>query len=305
MYENYEYFDIIAFLEDHRIEFSLSGKNISSGWLGLPCPSCEDPSTHMGINIETKAVNCWKCGRGNLQKLIQELLEISPIRAKKIITIYSHGLKKDFQHKHPMLPNDQPVIPPYFVRLKEKNNSLVDRFLKKRGIPLSFISQYELYWAGNLGPFAGRLIIPVKMYGNIVTFIGRDVTRLAHSPYKNSPKEKSIIPIKSCLYNYDNIIQKDKIIIVEGIIDAWKLGTGAVATFGTQWTREQILLLKTKKPERIIILFDSEPQAQESAAKLATEIWFCPTETLFLEGHKDPGELSIEEGRKLNNVLRG
>ena len=187
----------------------------------------------------------------------------------------------------------------------EKSNPLVNKFLNKRGIPLSFITQYELYWAGNLGPFAGRLIIPVKMYGSIVTYVGRDITGLAFSSYKNASKEKSIMPVKSCLFNYDQLIQKDKIIVVEGIIDTLKLGTGAVATFGTQWTREQILLLKAKKPKKIIILFDSEPQAQEAARKMASEIWFCPTEIIFLEGHKDPGELSVEEGRKLNNILRG
>lgn len=300
---DYEYFDVITFLEDYKIEFRISGKNIGTGWVGLPCPFCEDPSVHLGINIETKVVTCWKCGGHNLSKLIQEVLGISFTKAEKIITNYSLK-REDLQHFKP-LSNKKTVIPSYFTKLQENSNFLVNKFLNKRGIPLSFITQYELYWAGNLGPFAGRLIIPVKMYGYIVAYVGKDVTGAGSPPYKNSPKEKSIMPMKSCLYNYDQIIQKDKIIIVEGIIDALKLGTGAVATFGTQWTKEQINLLKIKKPKKIIILFDSEFKAQEAARKMASEIWFCPVEIVYLEDHKDPGELNIDEGRKLNNILRG
>lgn len=300
---NYEYFDILTFLEDHKIEFFLSGKNIGSGWVGIPCPFCEDLSTHLGINLETKAVNCWKCGSHNLRELIQELLELSFTKVDKIITNYSTKNETSFPIN--ILPNNKPVIPSYFTKLAEKNNSLVNKFLEKRGVPSSFIAQYELFWAGNLGPFAGKLIIPVKMYGEVVTYVGRDITGLASSSYKNAPKEKSLIPVKSCLYNFDLLIQEDKVVIVEGVIDAWKLGTGAVATFGILWTREQINLLKNKKPKKIIILFDSEPQAQESAMKLAKNIWFCPTEIIFLKDHKDPGDLTIKEGRSLNNILRG
>lgn len=57
------------------------------------------------------------------------------------------------------------------------------------------------------------------------------------------------INIGMSLYNYDNVIYNDLIVIVEGILDVMafhEIGIGAVATFGAHITDEQInLLLKT------------------------------------------------------------
>lgn len=135
-----------------------------------------------------------------------------------------------------------------------------------------------------------------------MTYLGR--TLVGHSiPYRNLPDEKSTLPAKHCLYGYDDIFPGSNVVIVEGPIDRWKMGKGAVSTLGIMWTKAQVALLKDKKPNKVFILYDNEPQAQIQAEKLAAEIWFAPCEIITLEGVKDPGELTIEEGRKFMREL--
>ena len=65
-------FDIIAYLENRNIPYKSCGKNVSEGWIGIHCPFpfCSDPSTHLGINLSSKAVNCWICGGHSLYDLL-------------------------------------------------------------------------------------------------------------------------------------------------------------------------------------------------------------------------------------------
>ena len=53
--------------------------------------------------------------------------------------------------------------------------------------------------------------------------------------------EKSVVNYKDILYNMDRV-QGEKVVVVEGITDVWRMGDGFVASFGTTLTSAQINL---------------------------------------------------------------
>jgi hypothetical protein len=88
------------------------------------------------------------------------------------------------------------------------------------------------------------------------------------------------------------------IVITEGPTDAWAVGPGAGALFGTAFTPAQVAELVTI-PRRVVC-FDSSPAAQQQAAKLAEQLSCFPgiTENVLLDA-KDPGSATQKELRLL------
>ena len=95
----------------------------------------------------------------------------------------------------------------------------------------------------------------------------------------------------------------DSVVVVEGITDAWRLGPGAVATFGIQFTLMQVILLR--QFESKYIMFDSaDPQAIKQAEKLADYLSGFPGHVEIIETHcGDPAELTQKEADALMGEL--
>jgi DNA primase len=161
------------------------------------------------------------------------------------------------------------------------------------------ISDYDLYCTGPVGDYKHRIIIPVFLKNRLVSFVGRDVTGLSDVKYKNSSEDYSIKDVKQCLYNMDSIV-RDRAIIVEGILDAWRIGDGAIATFGTKYTREQLRLLKGLK--QAFIFYDSD--AVSIAHKLAYDLSSIVPQIEVLElSEGDPDNLSDDDVKALRKDL--
>jgi DNA primase len=257
-----ETFDIIEFLDDHNISYTQSGKNVSDGWIGISCCFCGDKSNHMGINLDKKNFSCFRCGeKGSAPKLIQALLNVRIDQAYDIIRKYQQDRPSDPKK---IRQTAQQIVMPSGI-----SKEFYDPFLKyieKRRFPLSVIDQYDLYCGGIVGDFPYRIVIPVYYGGQIVTFVGRDITDQSDRKYKAYPIEKSVLPVKSTLYGIDDVYRKA--VLVEGIFDAWRVGRGAVASFGTAMSDEQVNLLS--KLQSVYIMWDAD--ASEKAKKLAHRI---------------------------------
>lgn len=305
-------FDIKDYLEEQGIHYITSGKNVTAGWINIKCPFCEeygdpDLSQHLGINPATGGFHCWRCKeRGTLVKLVGHY-EKSLNRAREIIGPYlPEGKKTPYgANKERKKTVSEIKMPAYFSSLSiTAKNPLVKSFLKTRGFdPLETCQKHNLSYAGHLGNFKFRMIIPIFLQNKMVSFQGRDITGKSPSPYKALSDEKSSVSIKDTLYEIDEIIPGNTMIIVEGILDQWKMGSGSVATYGTMWTKEQVLLLQSKNPQKIFILFDNEPNALRCAKELAREIWFCETEVITLTNHNDPGECSQKEIKEIKEAI--
>jgi DNA primase len=127
-----------------------------------------------------------------------------------------------------------------------------------------------------------------------VSFQGRDITNKQKTRYKACNKEDEAVFHKDILYNLDNC-QKETIVVVEGIFDAVRIGNDCAATFGTEWTIEQFILLRNRF-KRIFVIYDNEREAQNKAIKLAMGLNALgkDVENFKLDGG-DPADLSPDD----------
>lgn len=297
------FFDIRAYLDDRGINWSTEGKNISNGWIGLNCPFCNDHSNHMGINLQSLTVSCWKCGkRGNVLTLVMNIDQCSFNRAKLIIPKFT---LTEFSHliKPIRTPADHTIFP---GGTSEILLPIHRNYLKKRGYdPDEIQRKYDILGVGpTLDNWKFRIIIPVYLHGELVTYLGKDTTGLQEIPYKNAPVEKSIVQCKHTLYGIDQV--RDTAIIVEGVFDAWRIGQGAVPCFGTQYTIDQLLLLKNVK--RVFVLFDGKKEDDGEAIKfahrMANDLTAIVPEVEVLElDEGDPDTMTADEVWELRREI--
>ena len=173
-------------------------------------------------------------------------------------------------------------------------------YLISRGFdPFELIKLYGLRGTGPLGDYKHRIIIPIIYQGQTVSYQGRDITGRANLPYKACPISEEIFHHKHLVYNFDSATKNA--IVVEGILDAWRIGAGAVATFGTGYTTKQAQLLR--KFERVFILYDLEDTAQEQADQLSYELSAMGTKSFIisdlLKEGEDPDMLSPDDVKAL------
>ena len=291
-----EDFDVLKFLQDRNIPYSYSGNNVSSGWVGINCCFCIDQSNHLGINLKSKSFSCFKCAeKGNAVKLIQEIDGISDKAAFKVMSEYKDGVFTP-REKHYQSKVQFPV-----GTSKDLSSKAVQFLEDRRYDPKIVSKEYDLYVTGPMGDYKHRIIIPVFHKKRIVSFVGRDITGQAATPYKNSSDQYSIKDVKHCLYNLDSVI-RDRVIIVEGILDAWRIGDGAVATFGVKYTHEQLRLLKGIK--QAFVLYDGEPEAIKQAYKLAYDLSPIVSQIEVLElSEGDPDEMTDDDVQALRKDL--
>jgi len=301
-------FDVVSYLNDKGVSFATEGKDVTQGWIGLQCYWCTDTSTHLGVNLTSNLISCWRCGvKGSVVRLIKEIEKTNSF--PEVLSIMERHqdfsrlslIKEDVESTHQI----RIQIPGFFASMEWPNvPQLVKNFLFNRGFdPETICRSKSLFYGGVAGKFKHRLILPITQKGKLVSWVGRDLSGRSTIPYLNLEDEKSVFPVKSTLYGYDEAPPGRNVVVVEGIMDQWKLGPGAVATYGTQWTQKQVSLLRELYPNKVIILFDSEDMAQESAVKLSKQIWFCDCEVQELTEVNDPGDLTLIQGKQLMETI--
>jgi DNA primase len=292
-------FDAISFFEKYNIEYHTSGKNVTAGWTEINCPFCADPSYHMGINLSSGIHHCWICGtKGGPERLIKKLIKVSFSEAKKIAEEFDINRIKVEKEKTFV---EEIIYPKGMV---EKLPFLHREYLIKRNFDPDYLEdKYKIKACLHLGKdFAYRIIIPIIMNNTVVSYTSRDVTEKASSKYKHLSNDKSIIAVKDCLYNIDTV--KDKIIIVEGVMDAWRIGDSCIALFGLEYTTHQLNSLFCKNLNEAFVLFDSEPFAIRKAHKLGNTLsTFIPKVKVLELDEGDPAELSNKEVENLRKEI--
>jgi DNA primase len=287
-------FDIVKYLDSRNIWHKDHGDNVSNGWTSINCLFCIDHSNHLGINLTSKVYTCYKCAEeGNCFKLIQEIDGVTFRNAIGIAKEFGNGVfiprERHFQTKLKLPDNI----------LKELTPRHKEFLINRRYDPDYVIPKYKLLATGPVGNFKHRIIIPVHMNERMLSFIGRDVTGQATIPYKNSPESLCIKDPKNSLYNMDSVLQS-KAVVVEGIFDAWRIGDGAVATFGTKYTHEQLRLFKNLK--RVFVLYDAD--AKTLSHKLAADLSSIVKEVKVLElDEGDPDNLTDDDVRSLRREI--
>ena len=294
-------FDAKNFCLNYNIDIAQSGKHFRSGWVNIPCPFCHGHAGyHGGFNIEKGYYNCHRCGSHPLTKVISILTGVSQNIAKDIVKKYSTVSaivsQRDSQKNRPsqiIFPSD---TGPLTFRAKQ--------YLMSRNFdPDKLTSIWGLLSTGHTGFYKYRILAPIYQRQQLVSYQTRDITNHHPQKYLACHQEEEIIQHQHCIYGLDQATNR-RCVVVEGITDVWRLGPGAVATFGISFTKQQARLIAINF-NKVFIMFDSDSQAQEKAEELGFLIGSAfnnPVEVInlpFLIDETDPGDLPQDEANAL------
>lgn len=279
-------------------------KHNNNGWVNCACPfhHTPNPGFHLGYNIRGDYFSCFSCGGHGTIESLEKILRVNKNTA--------FALLKEFGGINTLTKEDKPLhVPdkPFKLPLTVKPTARHLQYLIGRGFDVEkLIKKWNLQFTGVSAILDGtdykhRILIPVEWNNQIVTFQARDITGKHKLKYIACNKAREIIHHKHILYG-NQAKWSDLGIIVEGVVDVWKLGYKAAATFGIEYKSQQVREI-AKNFKRVVVLYDEEPQAQAKAKKLIKELQFRNVEAIHYTIQGDPGELSVIEARHLVKEL--
>lgn len=289
-------------LSDNRIPFITGGqhKRVGKSWIGIHCPFCVGKQDyHLGFNKDSQAWSCWRCGKHYTFDVLHKLLNLTDNKIYQLIKQYQDRPQR---RREPEIKERASSL--YMPGEPLDNVGAARIYIEGRGFnPDKIIKLYGVKATGPVGNYKHRIMIPIFYKGRIVSYQGRDITGKAELKYKACSEPEEIIHHKHIVYNYDSA---EKItIVVEGILDAWRIGEGCVATFGVGYTTKQTQLLAMFK--KVFILFDLDEDAQTRADHLAYHLQAMGTRAYIIsdllnEG-EDPAMLKKDEVRVLRKEI--
>ncbi len=281
---------------DRGIRLAPSGhKHTRPGWVQAECPFCVgNPGYHLGYQAANDRFNCWRCGAHRTGDTIAALLKLPLTDAFDLIRGY-HLRGSQIVDERPRAGAKTLTLPPQSRDMASRHQT----YLLGRGYdPDALSATWGLLGTGPIGDYKFRIVAPIIFGGIMVSYQCRDITGRASVPYLACAIENEVMHHKHCLYGMDKA-SGHSVAIVEGIADVWRLGPGAVATFGIGYTTEQVAMMRLWK--RRFVLFDSaDPQAMDKAERLANALsafggW---TEIIEIDA-PDPGEMEQEDADSL------
>jgi hypothetical protein len=298
-----ENFNLFQFLDENKVDYKLSGKNIGVGFIGIEeCPHCSIQNFHYAINIEEKYATCWQCNKSDdLINIIKNVLKINWYQAKDylIVSTYSTNdielqIHEIFNKKKNIEKSkiEKEIIIPQSVPLYKYigNNKTITKFCEEKKITIEIAKHLDLK-IGIDSKYKNKLIIPVHYGNELVAFQARNFTdRYFHNEGK----------IKHYLYQYNNIKKEGIIFIVEGVtdwistynfIELFRKNKNYYITspFSKILTQEQLELLEAKEPNKVIFMLDEDAWFQYYQPSLKL---FCNTDFIILPKNTDPNILT-------------
>jgi len=171
------------------------------------------------------------------------------------------------------------------------------RYLKSRGFdPDEIVRLWDVMATGNDPRLPWRLWLPIKAGGETVSWTSRSIGT-AEPKYLSAGADEESVPHRSILYGADYV--RGSCVLVEGPLDAWRIGPGAVAGFGLSLTRDQLAWVSAV-PVRAVCL-DAEPAARRRQRRVLAALSAMPGEThgVELRTGKDPAEADWKEVKEI------
>lgn len=264
------------------------------------CPFCGDTRARLGVNSQTKLWHCFNCDEaGNLVGFLMRVLGLTYEAAVEMI-LEGRDRRRGLTElraveRTPAKPAPASIsLPTEFEVLKMpmlKRNGRFWRYLiQGRSLSIPQVQDYGIGFARS-GEFAWRVIVPIIMHGQLMTFVARAISR------ERQPKYRSPVGADNsrALFNLERLAGQEEVVLVEGVFDALRIPDMAVATLGTHLSQAQRTLLIRAGVKRVVICWDEDdtglPQAYEAARALRGQIEVL--QATLPEG-TDPGRLSVE-----------
>lgn len=288
-------FDAKKFCLDFNLRTAPHGhKHYRPGWVNIACPFCYGTQGfHLGLNIQKGYGSCYRCGGHWLPKIVSAISGLPINSSIEKIKIYSSGeLQKEFKQRQ---YSDKVILPELYPEL-----SLAQRtYLQSRNFnPDVLVQTWKISGTTNIGNYKFRIFIPIFLGSRLISFQTRDITKKQPEKYKACAEENEAYCHKFSLYGIDEC-QTKTVVITEGVFDVWRLGPGAVCTFGVEFTKQQVKLM-IERFDNFFIFYDNDMpginKAKELAGILSSFGKSCETIT---NTDGDPCDLSEDEARKL------
>lgn len=309
--------DFEAICRQLDIPYWTSGKNNVEGCITIKCPCCPmddpDPSRHGNLDPATGKYSCWRCKGSHPSVVLARAGRISVQAASDLIRKNTFGTA--------LVKEEAAVEQATSIRLpgSHKPYDLHSKYLTGRGFDVDELIFYHgIRFTNMMEQWEGkdwglRVIIPVNdRRNNLVSFQGRDITGKSPHRYMFPRKDQQVRDCKTLLYGAELCGSTDKLLVVEGVMDAWKAGRGAVATFGTGVSKEQILEMSAWK--EVYLAFDNEPAAHEEAVGIAKELSALGSNAYIVNTDfglnpdgsvRDLGDLPIDDARRFKDSVIG
>jgi len=282
-------------LQEYNIPIAPAGHHHArEGWIQIDCPYCgrDSQGWHMGYSIEGNFVNCWRCGS---HRLINTVMEITGLSYREVKKLLDDLETEHFEREKPL---GKLVLPTGIKDL----HSAHKKYLYNRGFKWrKLVHVWKIFGIGIAPRLSWRIFIPIHYHGEVVSWTTRSISNnLKIVRYISAGENEEAMPHKELLYGED--FARHAVIVVEGIFDVWRIGPGAVATFGSGYSQEQLERI-AKYPTRAIC-FDNEPEAQRRAKKLVNDLSVFPGETYnVILDMKDAAEESSKNIKRLRKEI--
>ena len=272
-------------------------------WINSICPRCGDPK--LTVNAVKGIYRCWRHCYGDEWHDVRDLLRISSL------DIDPSDISEEDPWAIPKFISPGGVIGVHELPDGHKAKEyLINRGYDPRDLYNKYNVHYctEGYTFGKVKyPTTDTLIFPISYNGSVVGW----QSRLLYNPDTLSERECDEVGMvrndagkllrfpkyftmpgfrKSVfLYNHDNAIQSELVVVTEGTFDVFRVGRCSVATFGKALGIHPIdTLVKWKS---VIVLLDND--AEEQSNMLVSSMLSKGVESVGVKlGEKDPDSSS-------------
>jgi hypothetical protein len=287
---------LLNYLQRYDIPVAPSHHHHSrTGWIQLDCPFCgrDSHKFHLGFRESRGYFSCWKCGKLSLKQTLLLLFEVSWAEAGQIALEVRESLP-EFEEKVVQLPGKFQApfgVGPMGLRHR--------KYLQRRQFDPDEIEGTWKVQGLEAGPISWSLYIPIIFEGRAVSWTTRKIRDDVEQRYCSARPDQERIDHKRILYGWDYV--QHSVLVLEGPTDVWRIGRGAVGTFGTAFKVNQVYLL-SQIPRRTIC-FDNSDAAQQRAEELAELLSPFPGRTRIVQmDADDPGSASPREVRQLRRL---
>lgn len=302
-------------------------------WL-IQCPVCGGDK--LAVNVQRKAWQCWRgsCGfKGwSLYVLVAaiagvglfaalELIQAGAVHSDLAVGPLSERIEAvDLFRMLPAAP-----LPPGTRRGLAPTQH---EYALARGIPDAHAEAFGIGTvlgdgSGSKGDWLlrGRLLFPVWMGMRVVFWSARAVgahhIKTLHLPAACSTtghppgcacvhRDWGLAPVADCATGAEALMglhlacHGDRVILVEGPVDAAVVGVGAVCVFGCRVHPAQVAALVARGVSEVVVAFDGDDAGRRGAANAVQQLApFLPTRVAHLPPGTDPGALGRDRVLRL------
>lgn len=308
--EKYPNFSLREYFEGLGIQFRVHESGGHTEY-AINCTECTnrgeprpDVKFRLWINSSTGIFHCYNCDwAGDLLHFIQKLSKMNLMDAIKIL---KGKFLDDMEHLNlRLIDNSEDAdglydteIPPIQFPFGYEPLRVQHPYLEHRGIPFEY-AQANDWGFSDLGYCRERIIVPTYMQDRLVFWQARtafDGNGDEKIKKVLNPKGVSSKPI---LYQYDSAKDFKEVILVEGFMDAAKMGPDSMATNGKRLHPEQVEWMVEAGIESVVLIWDDDAwrlgrQGKPSAVAKAVDLLktVFKVKTVRMPKDRDPGSYS-------------